>query len=100
MDWSWLDAINFPAVAFALVLALLFGALFHFLRGGGGWRLALHFLLSAAGFGIGQGVVVWIGYSLYPFGVLDLGAGAIGSLVALIIGDWLSRVSPPDDDKA
>ncbi|MCZ2126692.1 MAG: hypothetical protein LC099_02835 [Anaerolineales bacterium] len=93
---DWLNAINYPALAFALTLALLMGAFFHALRGGGGWRLALHFLLSAAGFGVGQIVGAWTGYALYPFGVLDLGAGAIGSLIVLIVGDWLSRVNPPD----
>lgn len=88
---------NLPAILFALVVALLIGALFHALRSGGGWRLLLHLALSIAGFAFGQGVSRWIGYILLQFGVLDIGMGVIGSLVFLGIGDWLSRIKPGNE---
>ena len=88
---------NLPAILFALVVALLAGSLFHAVRGGGGWRLLLHLALSAAGFALGQGVSIWLGYILLQFGVLDIGMGVIGSLVFLGIGDWLSRIKPRNE---
>ncbi|MBI2333512.1 MAG: hypothetical protein HYU84_15385 [Chloroflexi bacterium] len=42
-----------PAILFGLVVAFLAGALFHAVRGGGGWRLLLHLGLGAAGFALG-----------------------------------------------
>ena len=86
-----------PVILFGLVVAFLAGALFHALRGGGGWRLLLHLALSAAGFSLGQAVSIWVGYILFQFGVLDLGMGVIGSLVFLGIGDWLSRIKPSNE---
>ena len=88
---------NLPAILFALVVALLAGALFHSIRGGGGWRLLLHLALSAAGFALGQGISIWLGYILLQVGVLDIGTGVIGSLVFLGIGDWLSRIKPRNE---
>lgn len=87
---------NLPAILFGLLVALLAGALFHALRGGGGWRLLLHFGLSMAGFALGQGVSLWFGFILLQFGVLDLGTGVVGSLVLLGLGDWLSRIKPTE----
>ena len=86
-----------PAILFALLIALLLGALFHALRGGGGWRLLLHLVLSAIGFALGQLVSIWVGYLLLKFGVLDLGSGVIGSLIVLGVGDWLSRIKPNNE---
>lgn len=83
-----------PAILFGLVVAFLAGALFHALRGGGGWRLLLHLGLGAAGFALGQGISIWFGFILLRFGVLDLGMGVIGSLVLIGVGDWLSRIKP------
>jgi hypothetical protein len=81
-----------PLLLFALLIALLCGAVFHILRGGSGWRLLLYFGLSALGFSVGQGISVWRGWHLLMFGALDIGMGVIGSLVFLALGDWLSRI--------
>lgn len=85
-----------PAILFGLVVSFLAGALFHTLRGGGGWRLLLHLGLGAAGFALGQAVGIWFGFILLKFGVLDIGMGVIGSLILLGVGDWLSRIKPVD----
>lgn len=85
---------TFPLLLFALLAALLLGALFHVLRGGNGWRLLLYFMLSVFGFAAGQALSMWRGWRLLDFGALDIGAGAIGSLIFLIAGDWLSRGKP------
>lgn len=81
-----------PLTLFALLIALLVGALFHILRGGSGWRLLLYFALSILGFAIGQALSMWRGWHLLTFGALDIGVGVIGSLIFLALGDWLSRI--------
>jgi hypothetical protein len=81
-----------PLLLFALLIALLCGALFHILRGGSGWRLLLYLALSMLGFAVGQGLSMWRGWHLLTFGALDIGIGMAGSLVFLVLGDWLSRI--------
>jgi hypothetical protein len=81
-----------PVLLFALLISLLCGALFHILRGGSGWRLLLYFGLSTLGFAVGQWISIARGWHLLMFGALDIGMGVIGSLVFLLLGDWLSRI--------
>ena len=81
-----------PALILALLIALLCGVLFHILRNGSGWRLLLYFGLSALGFALGQWLSMWRGWNLYMFGVLDIGTSVVGSIVILLLGDWLSRI--------
>ncbi len=79
-----------PTLIFALILSTLCGTLFNFLRGGSGWRLLLYIGLSALGFAAGQWIGAWRGWSLLPFGALDIGMGVIGSILFLLFGEWLS----------
>ena len=81
-----------PTILFALVIAMLYGALYHFLRGGSGWRLMLFFGLSILGFALGQLLGMWQHWEFIMFGALNLGMGSIGSLIVLIAGEWLSRI--------
>ncbi len=81
-----------PALLLALLIALLCGAVFHFIRGGNGWRLLLYLGLSVLGFAIGQAIGMWRGWDLFTFGSLDIGMGVIGSVVILMFGEWLSRI--------
>jgi len=81
-----------PTFLLALVLALLYGALYHFIRDGNGWRLLLFFGLSILGFFLGQGLGAWLGWYLFMLGPLNLGMGTLGSIVILIAGEWLSRI--------
>jgi hypothetical protein len=84
-----------PGALLGLVIAFLMGTLFHAVRGGSGLRLLLNVCLSVLGFALAQIVGRWVvGYILYRVGVLDVGAGVIGSLVLLGFGDWLSRIKP------
>jgi hypothetical protein len=89
-----------PALVFALVLALLCGALYHLIRGGSGWYLLLYFLLSTLGFAAGQGISFWRGWIVLRFGMLDIGLGMIGSVIFLVIGEWLSKIEVKDDDES
>jgi uncharacterized membrane protein YeaQ/YmgE (transglycosylase-associated protein family) len=81
-----------PNLLLGTIIALLIGALFHTLRGGSGWRLLLYIGLSLAGFFLAQWLSSLFGWGLYKFGLLDIGLGVVGSLLFLIVGDWLSRV--------
>jgi len=81
-----------PALLLALLITLLCGALFHMLRGGSGWRLLLYLGLSTLGFALGQLLSMWLGWSLFMFGALDIGMGVIGSVAILMLGEWLSRI--------
>ena len=81
-----------PTLLFALLVALLYGAFYHLIRGGSFWRLLLYLGLSVIGFAIGHLVGVWRGWIFIPLGSLNLGLSSIGSLIILVIGDWLSRI--------
>ena len=90
---------TFPTLLLALLVALLYGALFHLVRGGGFWRLVLYLLLSAFGFALGYWVGLWRGWVLFPLGSLNLGMCSLGSVVTLLIGDWLSRLEVERESK-
>jgi len=83
---------TWPTLLFALLIALLYGALYHFLRGGGFWRMALYLFLSVLGFAIGHLVGQWRGWEFFKLGSLNLGMSTVGSIIILVIGDWLSRI--------
>ena len=80
-----------PALIFALLVALFYGALYHLVRGGGFWRLVLCLCLSVLGFAAGHLVGMWRGWLFLPLGSLNLGLSSIGSILVLLVGDWLSR---------
>jgi hypothetical protein len=81
-----------PAYALGLVFALLIGALFHVWLDGGAGKLVLYLALSVAGGGTGQWLSTWQKWSVLPVGPLNLGLVALGSLVFLSLGHWLSLV--------
>ncbi len=82
---------TFPAFILTLVIALLYGALYHFLRNGNGWRLLLYCGLSLLGFLAGHWLGTSQGWTFFMLGSLNLGFGTLGSLIFLIAGEWLSR---------
>ena len=83
---------TFPALLFALLLALFYGVLYHLIRGGGFWRLLLCFSLSISGFLLGHLVGIWRDCAFVPLGALNLGLSSLGSVMLLVLGDWLSRI--------
>jgi hypothetical protein len=81
-----------PTLLFGLLVALLYGALYHLVRGGGFWRLLLFFSLSIAGFILGHWIGIWRQWTFIPLGALNLGLSTLGSFMLLAVGDWLSRL--------
>ena len=88
-----------PTVLFALLIALFYGALYHLIRDGGFWRLLLYFALSIFGFIVGHLLGLWREWTLIPVGALNLGLSSVGSLIFLVVGDWLSRFEVPQGSK-
>lgn len=96
---SKLNPMTLPALLFAFLLALLYGAVYHLIRNGGFWRLILYFLLSMVGFAIGHFMGLWRGWVFIPLGSLNLGMSSLGSLIILTFGDWLSRIETSRESK-
>jgi uncharacterized membrane protein YeaQ/YmgE (transglycosylase-associated protein family) len=80
-----------PALLFGLIVALLIGALYHSVRGGGGGRLLAFLIISVVGFALGQTPAFFFEFVLYKFGWLDIGLGIFGSILLLVLSDWLSH---------
>ena len=88
-----------PAILFSLMIALLYGALYHLVRDGGFWRLILFFFLSVFGFALGTLVGLWRGWVWIPLGTINLGVSTIGSFLLLLLGDWLTRFETGQESK-
>jgi hypothetical protein len=88
-----------PTLLFALLIALLYGALYHLLRGGSFWRLLLCLGLSVSGFAAGHLIGLWRGWSFLTLGSLNLGMSSAGSIIFLVIGDWLGRIETRRESK-
>lgn len=83
-----------PSLLFALLIALLLGALYHLIRGGGAAHLFTYLVMSVLGFAAGHFVGLWRGWVLFQFGPLNLGPEIVGALVFLALGDWLIHLPP------
>lgn len=81
-----------PSLIFAFLIASLYGALYHLIRGGGLGRLLLFLIFGWAGFAGGHLLGIWQGWVLMPVGELNLGMSTFGSLIFLVGGDWVSRI--------
>ncbi len=89
-----------PTLMLGFIIASLYGALYHLVRGGGFWRMMLYLLLSWIGFTAGHFMGEWLNWIFLPVGLLDLGPATIGSLIMLGVGDWLSRIEITPERRA
>ncbi len=81
-----------PALLFGLLLASLYGTLFHLWRGGSGGRILLYVLLSWVGFWLGHFIGDLLDWGFGSLGALHLGTATLGSALLLLVGYWLSLV--------
>ena len=88
-----------PTLLVALLFVLLYGSIYHLLRGGGIGHLLLYLGLSALGFGGGHLISLWLRWDFMPIGQINLGISSIGSLIILVVGDWLSRIEASPESK-
>ena len=83
---------NLATYIFGFILATLLGAVFHLWKDGGFWKLVIYILLSWLGFFVGHLIAKNAGFNFMIVGSLYLGGGIIGSIVALFVGHWFSRI--------
>ncbi len=83
---------SLPGLIFGIIISILYGAIFHFWRGGGPIRLILYIILSVSGFWIGQIIAAKTNLTFLSIGTLHLGLATICSILFLSIGHWLSLV--------
>ena len=88
-----------PTLLFALLVALLYGALYHLIRGGGFWWLVWYLTLSLLGFALGHWVGLWRSWIFLPLGTLNMGMCSLGSVTILLFGDWLTRLGAGRESK-
>lgn len=87
-----------PALLFGLVVASLYGALFHVVRGGGPARLFWFMALSCLGFVLGHSIGSWNRWIFFPVGPLNFGAATIGSIFLLVLSLFNFRRLIKKDD--
>ncbi len=78
------------SLVLALLLATAYGALFHFLTGGGTRRLLMYILASWAGFAIGHLSGQVLQMDLLKLGPLYLLSASVGSWIAILLSWWLA----------
>ena len=81
-----------PALIFGIVLSTVYGAAFHFWKGGSLQKLFLYIVLAWLGFWIGNSIGRLIGWSFAVVGTLNTGMATLGSAIFLFVGEWLGRV--------
>jgi hypothetical protein len=88
-----------PTILLGVVLATLYGSVFHFLRGGSLLKLLADLVLALAGFWAGHWLGWYMGWTFWPVGVLNAGMGTLGSAVLLLLGNLVSHIRLPAPDE-
>ena len=83
---------NLPILLLGFVISTLYGALFHFWKGGSIYKLVLLLVLAWVGFWVGQIVGGYFDLSFWRIGILNTGMATLGSAVFLFVGYWLSLI--------
>ena len=79
-----------PSLVFSLLLASLYGSVFHFIWGKR-WRdLGLYWAAAVFGFAVGQAVFQFLGFSVYMIGEVRLLESTVVSWVCLFVARWLN----------
>ena len=73
-----------------MILSTLYGAGFHFLKGGGSGRLVLYLVLGWAGFLVGHFSAAYLNINFDRIGELHVGMATLGSISFILVGYWLS----------
>ena len=80
---------NIPTLIFGGLIATLYGAIFHLIRGGSLGRLIAYILISWAGFWAGHFLAQRFAFGFVSVGSLNLGSATISSFVFMIFGYWI-----------
>ena len=83
---------NIPIILLGLIISTLYGAVFHYWRGGSLMRLLLYLVFSWVGFWVGHFAGGMLNWTFWSIGILHVGMATVGSVVFLMVGYWLSLV--------
>ncbi len=81
-----------PGIVLSLLFALLIGFLFHFIKGGGFFRLITIGFFSLIGFFLGHYISNQAGINFIRVGWVNLGFGIIGSLIFSFLAVWITNL--------
>ena len=87
---------NTPTLFLSLVIASIYGSIYHLWRGGGLKQILFFLALSWLGFFAGHYFALWRGWVLIPVGILNLGFATLGALLFLFVGGWLGDLDATD----
>jgi hypothetical protein len=79
-------------IIFGIVLSTLYGALFHFLRGGSNRKLLINLLLAWAGFWLGDTLGWYLGWTFASVGTLNAGMATVVSAGFLLLGELVGNL--------
>ena len=85
-----------PAYLISIILATLYGTVFHLYKGGDASRILLYVVASWMGVIIGHNVSQIVGASIYSIGPLNAGMASLGSGLALVLAHWLASHNRAD----
>lgn len=86
--------ISLPVLFFGTLVATLYGAAFHLIKGGSAGRLLLYMVLAWVGFWTGQYLGARLDLEFFRVGAIHLGTATAVVAVFLLAGDWLIRLDP------
>jgi hypothetical protein len=81
--------ITLPGFLLSLVFSTIFGAAFHFWRGGNLGRLFLYLVLAWIGFWLGHYISDLVGITFATVGSIHVGMASVCAIIVLISGHWL-----------
>ena len=85
-----MDLLLSPSLVFSVLLASLYGAVFHFIWGKS-WRdLGLYLVAAVVGFGLGHVLFDLLGLSLYMIGHVRVVEATVVSWCCLFVARWLN----------
>ena len=81
---------SLPNILFGTLLAILFGVIYHLIRGGNYKKMILYILLSIVGFWVGNLISFFLNWNIRKIGQLDILLGTIGSRFLMAL-DYIAR---------
>jgi tellurite resistance protein TehA-like permease len=85
-------SMTIASILFGIFVSTLYGAAFHYWKGGGAIMLVIYLIVSWAGFWAGQYLGASLNLDFWQVGALHLGPATLGSIAFLFATLGLSKV--------